>query len=63
MLENTSFIGGKHKELFAENLSQLLKFKYALPVLDGQDAFKSISIINAIYKSIKENHEIKLEEL
>ena len=30
---------------------------------DGQDAFKSISIIHAIYKSIEENREIKLEEL
>lgn len=38
VLENSSFIGGKHVEFFASNLIELLDSKYALPVANGTDA-------------------------
>ena len=38
VIENSSFIGGKHVEFFASNLIELLDSKYALPVANGTDA-------------------------
>lgn len=38
VIENTVFIGGKHVESFAANLSALLKAQFALPVANGTDA-------------------------
>lgn len=54
VIENTSFIGGKHVELFAENLSLLLQSKHALPVANGTDAL----YISMKMLGIKEGDEV-----